>query len=88
MSRDRLKEDPRVLCEWSHTWQMKFNTDKCKVMHIGATNLKEKYFMEGKKLEMVTEEKDLGVMISRNFKVSKQCMKAAKKGNQILSCWD
>jgi len=28
--------------------------------------------------------KDLGVMISSNFKVLKQCIKAAKKGNQIL----
>ena len=34
-SRDRLKEDLRVLCVWSDTWQMQFDTDKCKVMHIG-----------------------------------------------------
>ena len=70
-SRDRLKEDLRVLCEWSVTWQMKLNTDKCKVMHIGAQNLEAEYFMEGNKLEKVSEEKDLGVMISRNFEVSK-----------------
>ena len=53
-------------------------------MHIGAQNLEEEYFMEGNKLEKVSEEKDLGVIISKNFKVSKQCIKAAKKGNQIL----
>jgi hypothetical protein len=45
------------------------NTDKCKVMHIGANNLEEEYFMEGKP-EKITEEKDLGVIISSNFKVS------------------
>ena len=39
--------------------------------------------MEGKQLEKITEEKDLIVIISSNFKVSK-CIKAAKKGNQIL----
>lgn len=83
-SREKLQEDLRVLCEWSMKWQMKFNTDKCKVMHIGAQNLEAEYFMEGNKLEKVSEEKDLGVMISRNFKVSKQCIKAAKTGNQIL----
>lgn len=71
-------------CEWSIKWQMKFNTDKCKVMHIGAQNLEAQYFMEGNKLEKVSEEKDLGVIISRDFKVSKQCTEAAKKGNQIL----
>ena len=53
---------------------MKFNTDRCKVMHIGAHNLEEEYFMKGNKLEKVSEEKDLRVMISRNFKVSKQCI--------------
>ena len=51
---------------------MKFNTDKCKVMHIGVNNLEE-YFMDSKKLETITEEKDLGVIVSSNFKVSKQC---------------
>jgi hypothetical protein len=40
--------------------------------------------MDGMKLEKVIEEKDLGVIISSNFKVSKLCIKASKKGNQIL----
>ena len=30
------------------------------------------------------EERDLGVIVSCNFKVSKQFIKAARKGNQIL----
>ena len=38
---------------------MNFNTEKCKVMHVEANNLKEEYFIEGKKLEEITEEKDL-----------------------------
>jgi hypothetical protein len=40
--------------------------------------------MEGTKMEKVIEEKYLGVMISSELKVSKQCIMAAKKGNQIL----
>ena len=35
-------------------------------------------------LEVISDEKDLGVIISNSFKVSKQCTKAAKKGNEIL----
>ena len=66
-----MKEDLRVLCEWSVTWQMEFKTDKCKVMHIGAQNWEEEHFMEGNKLEKVSKEKDFGVMMSSNFKVSK-----------------
>ena len=75
---NKLREDLQVLCNWSDKWQMRFNTEKYKVMHIGAKNLEE-YFMEGKQLEKITE-----VIISRNFKVSKQCIKAAKKG---IRCW-
>ena len=33
--------------------------------------------MAGKKLEEIMGEKDFGVLLSRTFKVSKQCMKAA-----------
>ena len=42
---------------------MLFNIDKCKVMHIGNNNGKAKYEMNGKLLEEVIEEKDLGVII-------------------------
>ena len=42
--------------------------------------------MGGKELQVVNEERDLGVIITSDFKVSKQCEKAAtaSKGNQIL----
>ena len=35
-------------------------------------------------MESIMEEKDLGVYVDHNFKVGKQCAKAAAKGNQIL----
>ena len=30
-----LQEDLDRLQLWSNTWQLRFNTDKCKVMHVG-----------------------------------------------------
>ena len=30
-----LQADLKRLEEWSERWQLKFNPDKCKVMHIG-----------------------------------------------------
>ena len=63
---------------------MKFNADKCKVMHLGRNNIQGKYSLEGVELESIMEEKDLGVYVDHNFKVGKQCTKAAAKGNQIL----
>ena len=73
-----------TLCKWSEKWQMKFNIAKCKVKHIRAKNSGADYKMENTKLDKITEEKDLELIISRNLKVGKQCAKAASKGNQIL----
>ena len=61
---------------------MKSNVDKCKDLHVGYSNSKTTYKMGGKDLGTVTEIEDLGVIISENLKVSKQCHTAAKKGNQ------
>jgi ribonucleases P/MRP protein subunit RPP40 len=81
---ENIKYDLRRLEEWSTVWEMPFNIEKCKIMHIGNSNMKERYEMGGKVLEEVQEEKDLGIIVSDNFKVGKQCLKAAKKGNQVL----
>ena len=52
---------------------MLFNVGKCNVMHIGNCELQRQYFMENQKLEVVHQEKDLGVVISNDLKVSQQC---------------
>ena len=79
-----LKEDLGKLLTWADNWLMKFNIEKCKVMHLGTKNRCMKYVMDGKELQVVKEEKDLGIYFENNFKVSNQCLKAAKKGNQVL----
>ena len=63
---------------------MLFNAEKCKVIHVGYNNVKAKYFMDGVKLEHVSEEKDLGVIISEDLKWEKQCSSAVSKANKIL----
>ncbi len=52
---------------------MKFNVEKCKVMHIGISNDNVKYFMNGVELSVTNTEKDLGVMISNDLKPSNLC---------------
>ena len=51
---------------------MLFNIDKCKTLHIGRGNLNELYNMDGRPLEAVHEERDLGIMITKDLKCSKQ----------------
>ena len=73
-----------ILSEWSRTWQLHFNTSKCKVMHLGKKNVKEVYTMEGTLLESTSAEKDIGVMIQESLKPSLHCAKTAAKANGVL----
>jgi len=34
----KLQEDLNTLQDWAHTWQMKFNIQKCKVMRVGDSD--------------------------------------------------
>src|SRR3989441_3177813 len=43
-----LRQDIEKLIDWSMDWQMMFNVEKCKVMHLGNKNLKASYEMSGK----------------------------------------
>ena len=65
-------------------WQMLFNFGKCKCLHTGHGNLNVNYKMGDTVLGTTVKEKDLGVTISADMKVSEQCGIAASKGNQIL----
>ena len=81
---EQLQKDLDKLLDWSQKWQMSFNKDKCKVMHIGYGNKLVEYVMDGSILQAVEEEKDLGVIVNRELKVAKQCAAATKKGYQTL----
>ena len=80
----QLQEDLRKVGEWSKKWQMPFNLDKCKIMHIGHKNINEKYELLGKEIESVQQEKDLGVVITNDLKSSNQCIEAVKKAQKLL----
>jgi len=63
---------------------MLFNADKCKVMHVAFNNKQAKYDMNNIQLECVSEENDLGVIITGDLKWEKQCSEAVKKANRML----
>ena len=59
------------LSEWRQLWQMSFNENKCKVMHLGYQNEKVKYILNGIQLKRsVDNQIDLGVTLSNNLKAS------------------
>jgi hypothetical protein len=73
------------LCEWANKWAMEFNVKKCKVMHIGHNNIRQEYFMNGEQLGVTEEERDIGVLVSKNLKPNSQCSKAARTAQTVLS---
>ena len=79
-----LQADIDKLMEWSTRWQLPFNINKCKSLHIGSKNQNQIYTMNGKELEQVKEEKDLGILIDDQLKFHKQTAAAVKKANMVL----
>ena len=71
------------LNDWADKWKMRYNADKCGVMHVGYHNPHHTYHMGNVDLKETTEEKDLGVLIHKSLKVSSQCATAAKKANRV-----
>ena len=84
ISANELQQAINNLFAWSVEWQMLFNIDKCHILHMGKTNPKYPYFMNGSQMKVVEEEKDLGVLIHHSGTPSSQVAKAAKKANSVL----
>ena len=80
----KLQADLHQVWRWSEKWQLPFNTGKCKVLHIGNNNPCHRYEINGKKLEKVDEEKDLGVIVDNELKFHKHTAAAVKKANMKL----
>ena len=80
----KVQDDIDKLVMWSEKWQMLFNFGKCKCLHAGPGNTGVNYEMEGTILSKTMKEKDLGVTMNANMKVSEQCRIAASKGNQVI----
>ena len=68
--KQHLQNDLDRLVKWSEKWQMLFNFGKCKCLHTGHGNLNVNYKMGDTVLGTTVKEKDLGVTISADMKVS------------------
>ena len=80
----KLQDDIDKLVRWSEKLQMLLNFGKCKYLHTRPGNTGINYEMGGTILSETVKEKDLGVTINANMKVSEQCRIAASKGNWVL----
>ena len=72
---------------WTKKWLLKFNKEKCKILHIGKKNPKNKYFIgeEDNKIELTETdlEKDLGIFIDPNLDFKKHIKSIVKKASYL-----
>ena len=83
---DSLQNDLNSLTDWSSTWQMSFNTSKCKLLRITTKRnpITHTYKMANDMLETVKHHPYLGVELSHNLKWTKHIDNITAKANQAL----
>ena len=78
------QEDINKLVEWASKWQMSFNVDKCSVIHIGHNNMQSNYNMSNQQLLTTDQQRDLGIIITKDLKWQKQTEKSCKTADRIM----
>ncbi|KAF2348737.1 Reverse transcriptase domain [Trinorchestia longiramus] len=79
-----IQSDLNRFLQWTKTWQMSFNIDKCSVMHVGANNRHFQRTMCHVPFETVQQQRDLSVIVTENLKPDKQVEKSVKNASRIL----
>ncbi|KAF2355284.1 Reverse transcriptase domain [Trinorchestia longiramus] len=82
--RATIQSDLNRLLQWTETWQMSFNIDKCSVMQVGANKRHFQTTMNDIPTETVYQQRDLSVIVTENLKHDKQVEKSFKNTSRIL----
>ena len=85
--RDKLQHSIDQMVKWTDKWMIKFNGDKCKILHLGKNNPKYQYFIkEGEEVTVLKEtkcEKDLGVNVDPELNFNDHIHITVKKGRKM-----
>ena len=82
-----LQADLSKLEQWSISWQIKFNPDKCHVLTLGKfSNIRytNRYVVYGNEIDHVFVEKDLGVFIDSELTFEEHVIKKSAIANALV----
>ena len=84
-----LQKDLDQISDWSKGWELKFHPQRCKILRIGKKNPTFDYFMtdsDGNEimLDIVDQEKDLGVTIDKELTFRQHADLTVSKANGIM----
>ena len=80
-----VQNDLDVLCQWESVWLLRFNLEKCKLLHIGKNNPRNQYKFLGSILNTCNTEKDLGVIFNEKFNFQDHIYTSISKAKSSLS---
>ena len=81
-----LQKDINTLCNWKCKWQMKFNIDKCYIMHVTHKRnpLLMTYKVNGRPLEATAGHTYLGIGINNKLSWAEHISNTVSKANKVL----
>ncbi|XP_065672239.1 uncharacterized protein LOC136090059 [Hydra vulgaris] len=80
----RLQRYLNTSFKWTEDWLLKFNVDKCVVMHYGVNNKKNPLYIIGIQLPESNSVKDLSVIFSKNLKWKDQVISVTNNAKRML----
>lgn len=83
---ESVKDMLNKLEKWENIWMLKFNPNKCKVMHLQYNeNPCKEYVFNNVVLDSVESEKDLGVLTCSSLKWNEQVKACISKANKMVA---